>query len=288
MTVTAATAAAAYHTNLLVPALMGAFPLPFDPAPCGGGWSCGSSLGSSTMRYASPSRISRESLPTVIVSVPRVHFTISCFALRMVTCPIVGSSDFGRITAVATFSINAFAFAVENVAEPCNKVAPGIPPSSFTVAMEDFASRNRAAPARNCTLPASAVLNLSPANTVVPTDAPAPLTLAPSAATTVPSGLTEAPHTGLINKQVAAHAATISRNRAIEASKRATRRILTPFPRVNKESLRCPKKLLASASPGDRSVFGNTANQELPHKTTYRTSVGSPVLCSSFWKRRNR
>src|SRR5579862_1896982 len=66
--VTAATAATAYHTNLLLAAMMGGRPEPFDPAPCGGGWSCASSLsvGSSTMRYALPSGIGLESSPTVI------------------------------------------------------------------------------------------------------------------------------------------------------------------------------------------------------------------------------
>jgi hypothetical protein len=73
---------------------------------------------------------------------------------------------------------------------------------------------------------------------VVPTAAPAPLTLAPSDATTVPTALAEAPHPGLISRQVAKHAATISRKRAMKASKRATRRILTAFPAVNKEHQR--------------------------------------------------
>src|SRR5580704_2849417 len=200
---TTATAAVAYHTNLLFAAFSGDPPDPLVPEPCGGGWFCASSLsaGSSTMRYALPSAISRESSPTVMVSAPRVHFTSNCFALSMVTCPIVGSSDFGLITAVAAFNANAFALAVEKVADPRSSVASGIPASSLTVAMEDAASKNRADAVRNCTLPASAVLRLSPAKMVVPTAAPAPPILARSEATTVPRGPLEAPQTGVINKQ---------------------------------------------------------------------------------------
>jgi hypothetical protein len=89
------------------------------------------------MRYALPSGITRESSPTVIVSAPRVHFTSSCFSPSTVTCPIVGSSDFGLITAVDTVKANALALAVENVAVPRRSVASGIPPASPTVAMED-------------------------------------------------------------------------------------------------------------------------------------------------------
>jgi hypothetical protein len=154
----------------------------------------------------------------------------------MVTCPIVGSSDCGLITAVKAFNANAFALEVENVPDPRSSVAVGIPASSLTVAAEDAARRNRAAPVRNCMLPSSAVLNLSPSNMVVPTAAPAPPTLAPSDDTTVPKAPVVAPQTGVISKQETKHAATISRERAIEASKRATRRILTAFPAVNNES----------------------------------------------------
>ncbi len=86
-------------------------------------------------------------------------------------------------------------------------------------------------------LPLSAVLKLSPAKIVVPTAAPVPPTLARSDATIMPSALSVAPQTGVISKQDAKNAATISRERAIEASKRATRRILTLLTRVNTESL---------------------------------------------------
>src|ERR1700690_957269 len=165
----------------------------------------------------------RESSPTVIVSSPRVHFTSNCFALKIVTCPIVGSSDFGRITAVAAFNEKALELAVENVADPRSSVAPGIPPSSFTVAAEDAPSISRAPFVRNCTLPASAVLRLSSAKTVVPTGATVPLTLAPLEDTTVPNASPEAPHAGLINRQDVKIAATISRDRGIEASKEGYR-----------------------------------------------------------------
>lgn len=58
----------------------------------------------------------------------------------MVTCPIVGSSDFGLITAVHAFKANALALAVEKVADPLVNVASGIPSDSPIVAMEDAAS----------------------------------------------------------------------------------------------------------------------------------------------------
>jgi|GEM_PF-6137753 len=136
------TAPLAYHTNLLFAAFNGDPPGPLVPAPCGGGWFCASSLadGSSTMRYALPSGITRESLPTVIVSAPRTHFTSNCFSPSTVTCPMVGASDFGLITAVETFSANAFALAVEKIADPRSSVARGIPLSSLTVAAEDAES----------------------------------------------------------------------------------------------------------------------------------------------------
>jgi hypothetical protein len=44
------------------------------------------------------------------------------------------------MAAVYAFSVNAFAFAVEKVAEPRSSVAAAIPASSLTVAMEDAAS----------------------------------------------------------------------------------------------------------------------------------------------------
>src|SRR5580692_4956999 len=239
------TAAVAYHTNLLLAAMSGGRPDPFDPAPCGGGWSCNSSaVGFRTMRYALPSGISRESSPTVMVSVPRVHFTSNCFSGSIVTSPTVGSSDFGLITAVKAFNANAFALDVENIPVPRSRVAVRIPPPSATVASEEAESMNRAVPVRSCTLPRSAVLNLSPSKIVVPTAAPAPPTLARSDDTTVHRAPVEAPHTGVINKQAAKHAATISRKRGIEASKRATRRILTAFPAVNIESSLRAKYLL--------------------------------------------
>ena len=226
--------------------MSGGRPDPFAPAPSGGGWFCASSLseGSRTMRYALPSAITRESSPTVMVSAPRVHFTSNCFALSIVTCPTVGSSDLGLITAVDAFSANAFTFAVENVAVPRSSLASGIPPSSSTVAMEEAASIKRAALVRNCTLPASAVLSLSPEKIVVPTAAPAPPTLARSDATTVPRAPAEAPQTGVISKQDVKIAATISRERVIEVSKRAIGRILTAFVAVNTESFPCEKSLL--------------------------------------------
>src|SRR5580704_658598 len=250
MTATTATAAVAYHTNLLFAAIRGAPPDPFVPDPCGGGCVCASSLlaGSRTMRYALPSEITRESSPTVIVSAPRMHFTSNCFSPSMVTCPIVGSSDLGLITAVNALSEKALALAVEKVADPPSSVASGIPSFSRTVAREEAESKNRADPARNCTLPASPVLNLSPSKTVVPTAAPAPPTLARSDATTVPRAPVVAPQTGAINKQDVKTAATISRERAIEASKRATRRILRAPSGVNKES--CPgAKIFCPQSP---------------------------------------
>src|SRR5579859_5071339 len=85
-------------------------------------------------------------------------------------------------------------------------------------------------------LPLSAVLNLSPAKIVVPTGAPDPPTLAPSEATMVPRTSAELPQTGVISRQVAKNAATISRERAINASQRALRRILTDLVCVNQES----------------------------------------------------
>ena len=200
------------------------------------------------MRYALPSGITRESSPTVIVNAPRVHFTNNCFSPSIVTCPTVGSSDFGLTTAVNAVSANAFSLAVENVADPRSSVAPGIPPASLTVATEDAESRNRAAPVRNCTLPRSAVLNLSPSKMVVPTAAPAPPTVARSDDTTVPKAPAEAPQTGVISKQDTKHAATISRGRAIEASRRATRRIPTAFLPVNKESSPKARNLLPLAA----------------------------------------
>src|SRR5208282_1952652 len=196
------TAAVAYHTNLLFAAMSGGLLDPFAPAPCGGGWSCiSSAVGLRTMRYALPSGISRESSPTVIVSTPRVHLTSNCLSPSTVTCPIVGSSDLGLITAVKAFNANACALAVENVPDPDSSVAVGMPPSSPTVAEEDAESRNRAAPVRNCTLPVSSVLSLSPSKIVVPTAAPAPPTFARTEATTVPRAPAEAPQTGVISKQ---------------------------------------------------------------------------------------
>jgi hypothetical protein len=65
---------------------------------------------------------------------------------------------------------------------------------------------------------------------------------------TVPRALVEAPQTGVVSKQDAKNTATISRERAIEASKRATGRILTAFPVVNKESFGCTKKSFAGTS----------------------------------------
>src|SRR5277367_1677532 len=191
------TTAIAYHTNLLVPALSGPLFDPFAPAPCGGGWSWASSAeGSRTMRYALPSGITRESSPTVIVSEPRMLFTSNCFSPSTVTCPTVGSSYWGLITAVKAFNANAFALEVENVPDPRSSVAVGVPPSSLTVAAEAAESRNRAAWVRNWTLPMSAVLRRSPSKIVVPTVTPAPPTLAPSDDTTVPSAPVVAPHTG--------------------------------------------------------------------------------------------
>jgi hypothetical protein len=65
---------------------------------------------------------------------------------------------------------------------------------------------------------------LSPAKTVVPTGATVPLTLAPLENTTVPNASAEAPHAGLINRHDVKIAATISRDRAIEASKEGYRK----------------------------------------------------------------
>jgi hypothetical protein len=76
----------------------------------------------------------------VIVNAPLEHFTSNCFSFSIVTCPMVGSSDFGLITAVDAFSANAFALAVENMADPRSSVASGVPPSSLTVAEEDSES----------------------------------------------------------------------------------------------------------------------------------------------------
>jgi hypothetical protein len=59
----------------------------------------------------------------------------------------------------------------------------------------------------------------------------------------------EAPQTGVINKQDVKIAATISRERAIEASKRATGRILTRFHAVNKESSLCAKNFFVLNIP---------------------------------------
>ena len=84
--------------------------------------------------------------------------------------------------------------------------------------------------------------------------APAPPTLARSDDTTVHSAPVEAPHTGDISKQDTKHAATISRKRGIEASKRATRRILTAFPAVNKESSLTAKYLLPPNLPPPLAV----------------------------------
>jgi hypothetical protein len=78
---------------------------------------------------------------------------------------------------------------------------------------------------------------------VVPTAAPAPPILARSDATTVPRGPLEAPQTGVISKEDVKMAVTIPRERAMKVSKRATRRILTASPAVNKESYPGPKNL---------------------------------------------
>ena len=75
------------------------------------------------------------------------------------------------MVAFAKCNTNALALAVEKVAVPESKTAMGLTLSCDNVAALELASKNRAAPARTCTLPVGSVLNLSPPNTVLPTEA---------------------------------------------------------------------------------------------------------------------
>ena len=239
-----ATAAIAYHTNLLFAALSGRWPDPFAPAPCGGGWSWASSA--ERIKHDAIGAAFRDHSRIIANGyrqrAPRALHQQLFLAQASVTCPIVGSSDFGLITAVTAFNANAFAFAVENVADPRSSVATGIPPSSFTVAAEEAASRNRAAcgaqlhAARVGRAQIVAVKNRRAHGCARSADTRAAPTTQRS-----PERPQKRPRPELISKQDVKIAATISRERAIEASKRATRRILTAFPAVNKDSPRCAR-----------------------------------------------
>src|SRR5579864_9323117 len=180
-TLTTAVTATAYQTNLLLAALMGGPPMPFVPAPRG---PCGS--GSRTTRYAAFSGISRTSSSTAICKEPRTLWTMSSFALNIVTFPMVGWSVFGRMIAEPKWSAKAFELAVEKVAVPAVSVAEWLLSSWAKVALLELARSKRADPARIWMLPTGSVLRRSPLKTVAPTDAVASPKLARFAKTTVP------------------------------------------------------------------------------------------------------
>src|SRR5260370_30760860 len=106
-----------------------------------------------------------------MINDPRELLTISSLGFRTVTCPMVGWSVFGRITAEATCKEKAFELAVEKVAEPMISVAAGLAASCDKVAMLEPERSRQAEPARTCALPVCSVLSLSPLKTVAPTDA---------------------------------------------------------------------------------------------------------------------
>jgi hypothetical protein len=155
-----------------------------------------------------------------MLTAPREHRTTSSFALRTVTFPTVGPLPSGRMIAEAMRNANALEFAVEKVAVPLVSVAAGVSASVLHVARLEPDNSNRAAFVRTCTFPSCSVSSLSPANTVVPTDAAAVPTRARSADTTMATpGFAGAFHAGVAVKLKVIIAVkprrAISRNRAI-------------------------------------------------------------------------
>src|SRR5207253_9384573 len=105
----------------------------------------------------------------------RTLLTRNSLGFRTITCPMVGRSVLGRITAAATWKVKALEFAVEKTAVPVVRMAAGRSFSRVKVALLEAESKRRAAPARIWRLPAGSVRNLSPGKMVVPAEAfPAP------------------------------------------------------------------------------------------------------------------
>ncbi len=160
-----------------------------------------------------------------------------------------GSFPVGRITAVPARSANAFAFAVENVADPEFSVAAGTSASAPQVTRDAPASNNRAAPARTCKFPSLSVSRLSPLKIVVPTEAAALPTCARCADTTVPeftaaaragsgvAAVAGATQTGVMLRPTESTIAKFnrkrSRRRAIKSPRGLVESILAALPLVN-------------------------------------------------------
>src|SRR5215470_17830297 len=132
-----------------------------------------------------------------MASVPRVLRTRNSLSFTYVTCPTVGSSVLGRMSAFAACSTKALAPAVEKTAVPLSKVAEGVPSRVASVAELAPESIKRAAPARTWMLPFFSVLRKSPPNTVEPTDADVAPTLALVADVTVPMTGAGEPYKGI-------------------------------------------------------------------------------------------
>src|SRR5712691_2845198 len=145
--------AMAYQMNLLLAALTGGLPCP-DPDPDSlvpaprGPWGSAGCAASRTTRYAAPSGMTRTSSSTAMIKEPRVHLTTSSFKFKTETCPMVGWSVAGRMTAEATCKANAFELEVENAAEPAARAAAGVASSIESVATLALERSRRAAPAR--------------------------------------------------------------------------------------------------------------------------------------------
>ncbi len=97
--------------------------------------------------------------------------TRNSLGFRTVSCPMVGKSVLGRITAAKTWKAMALELAVEKMAEPVVRMTAGRLSSWVKVALLELESNRRAAPMRMWRLPAGSVRNLSPEKMVAPVEA---------------------------------------------------------------------------------------------------------------------
>src|SRR5437867_12042708 len=89
----------------------------------------------------------------------RTLLTRNSLGFRTMTCPIVGRSVLGRITAAATWKVKALEFAVEKTAEQGVRLAPSRWFSRVKGARLEPESNRRAAPGRTGRLPVGSVRN---------------------------------------------------------------------------------------------------------------------------------
>src|SRR2546430_17575003 len=99
---------------------------------------------------------------------PRTLLTRNSLGFRTMTCPMVGRSVLGRITAAATWKVKALEFAVEKTAEPVVRMAAGRSISRGKVALLEPESKKRAAPSRVWRLPPGSGRNFAPGEIVGP------------------------------------------------------------------------------------------------------------------------